>query len=615
MAPIDHPTRGLERPILEPEEETRSVSRALFADGISKFRLVAIATLSAVHAIFWTIPVNTAAGVSLVLLGLLQLLVEGFTALFVFLLRTSGHAVKFLVVRLSRALKYTLAIALRIAKSPKWFWGAACVGAGCLAGGVWLWRSERAQSLLANDVALYGAAAFAGTLIAITGIITLLFLVRILYVGACALAFVVADSLSTLWGRLPTILRKGAVQALRLIFLLALLLISSALTAIVIWALPPDKRLPVITTIAAAGLAIAATIFLWKRLGERVLAWLAHLVWALSKLAGRANKSLRIVWARLIDARKALSSRLPFKAARNGDGWSINILSVDVLSYSKNVIAIFSVSIGSLATQAITILGVSFAAVSILTLTVFAISAPVRWVLNRSSTDVITIEEQPTEGEDLVASVADLPIGTENEPLSPPAESTSEAAYVAPPEELSTTPALIPIIDVATAYWLFDSADQFRAFTRDGEARSTISDLLAQDVCSLRLVIAYGTASSDGPRAYNEQLSHRRALTLAMLAASEAAKCAELEASQVVLAISLGQSLASAPDARQRRVELAGLDEQAIAQAGTDLLRDPQALLATAADLSGLPAPNEFSTIDVCIYAGDRTIPQGIPPC
>jgi hypothetical protein len=278
----------------------------------------------------------------------------------------------------------------------------------------------------------------------------------------------------------------------------------------------------------------------------------------------------------------AVASRLGLKPEPNQSGWSIevNVLSPAYRAVSKFAIAIFSPSALS---KSKWVIGIGAPSVAVAAILIWEVKYDWPFHFRFARTAELQApgpnsERPPPEG----------PLAEPPPQPPPPAPSPPDLAE-----------ALVPLIQGPPAVWAFDSAEDFEVV---GAATAALARSLPARVCGQRLIIAYGSASSEGPRAYNEQLSDTRSTRIAQSATNDAVMCAGTL--PVVAAVRLGQSLAEQPSPEQRRVVVAGLSASTMARGDWAEAGDVRAFLARASAANGLPSPDDYSSFDFCWYSG-----------
>jgi hypothetical protein len=122
----------------------------------------------------------------------------------------------------------------------------------------------------------------------------------------------------------------------------------------------------------------------------------------------------------------------------------------------------------------------------------------------------------------------------------------------------------------------------------DGRTVQTLT--LPPEVCNAAVIVAFGSASSDGPREPNMRLARHRALWAADWARGHLPACPPVASARTIIAVSLGQAVSGAASSDQRRVRVIALSDLADAQ--------PERLRRIS--LSLLSEMRTFEAFEVC---------------
>ncbi len=134
---------------------------------------------------------------------------------------------------------------------------------------------------------------------------------------------------------------------------------------------------------------------------------------------------------------------------------------------------------------------------------------------------------------------------------------------------------------------------------------------LPPGACSTSVILAIGTASSDGALAANQRLAQRRALWLAQWTRGQLAACAPSHSAPAVLAVSAGQTNVQPAQLEQRQLRLLALSENSgfrfSASAATDFSEATRRLV---------PELSAFPDFEICTASPGAIQASGLPlPC
>jgi hypothetical protein len=178
----------------------------------------------------------------------------------------------------------------------------------------------------------------------------------------------------------------------------------------------------------------------------------------------------------------------------------------------------------------------------------------------------------------------------------------------APPSRVAPAPAemfsIDPIADGRPGDVLWRRGYRARALRMDdGQAAQSLA--LPSTACGARVIVAFGSASSDGAPDANLRLARNRALWAAEWLRNQLAACAPAVAAPTIIAVSLGQGTGVA-DARQRQVRLIASRAGVGLPDLSDLRRQSTAIY---------PELESFVTFDSCIVLSADESAGSFVPC
>lgn len=570
------------------------------AEGLSSLGRSAQLLGDVLASVFWRIPFNFIGGLFMVAVGLFLAALEALLRAILAILLGLFHGLISTISALIYFVRHSIGFAHTLSKKPAPLVVSGVLMAAALASWKWIESGGDPSTVITEQAALYGAA---GVFVAATAVAFLLliqFVIRTALNGLKLLAQSLWNGLRFLWRALPGFLRSTIFAALRILaILVAVAWVAIAAVGYFVW-IPPWARVPLPVAIAIGGAILAVHVLLLVLPIAYGLVRIAVDACAdiISQMLAFAASAVRQLGQLILEAARSTLSFV-VSVRRTDSGCNLSLFSVEILSRSRNTITLFAVSFLSFSVKSLEIFSVSVLfCVSLFSTSYLTVEVVVPWLRGFGTPPAAPIVAGPPTP----VSVSDA--GQILVPESAPAEQdgadAEDAAIPFSQEELAA--ALQPLTEERAAAWAFDRADLFRLVDAGAPLPTRVSDLLNRDLCTLGLVIAYGSASSDGPRDYNEALADRRAYYLSSLVTQEAKLCPDVE-QPTVLAATLGQSLSELPDQDQRTVQIAGLERSALARVSDATLASPRRLLAMAAERSSLPSPDEFSAFRLCTYS------------
>ena len=298
------------------------------------------------------------------------------------------------------------------------------------------------------------------------------------------------------------------------VFAYALVVTIMALTAFNVYLfreqMPWSTMGAILLRVASIAPFVAASI---------LLALAIYLIIKYSVLATKfvLTKSVTYLW-RLVKMLVSVLVRVfhfEFNKRNADEGWEVSILSISVLSKTKNSISILSISLGTLS-----YLAIGLAGASILTISLFSTGDGAQDPFPKDSLpESESIDEVIPP---LLPAEIDEALGSDATPIDP--------IPIQPPEETenarsSRSSSSIRSVSGSTAYWRTDSA--LEIINLNGDSQSTEELILfGGNPCVSGNLIAVGMTSAAGSWLLNQQLARKRAQSVTRLLAQKVANCA-----------------------------------------------------------------------------------------
>lgn len=569
------------------DDNSQSTGLQWAAIGIAQFGEAARSLAEVIGAVLWTMPSRIVWGALLILAGLFRHIVETLYRSLVALLLATRRALQFLWRTFVRLITGTTSLAKRLSRNPVALILSALVAASILVLSISIKRGGDPSRAFGGDVAFYAAAGAALIVSVIAAILLVQFIIRTIVHGTLWIVTSTWSALRFVWRSLPDVVRAAIIWMLWFLQLAGLTFLVVASVVVAFLSLPPNYRLPVAIAAVVATAAAVAIWFFIRMFGRAIASATATFFRGVRTATNRVVRVCARAFSVMLTAvRRVL--RFFVSVKKSADGWNVSFFSLEVLSKSSQTISLFSVSILSFSTQSLAVVSAAFLlCISVLSVSWFTLNVALPWLEQRQQADTVVITS--ADGVADTGNSAAAPSGVHEVAAQGEAKEFTAEEFAA---------ALVPLTPGFSAAWEFDRSDSFRLVGAEPASPPRISDLLERDICSLGVAIAYGSASSDGRRAHNEELALRRSRSLGELAVEEAARCEG--GGPAVLAVALGQSLAEVPDPFQRRVQLIGLAKSDLSRVGAEALSEPRALLVKTSELSGSPSPDDFSSFAVC---------------